>query len=147
MIQVPVELLILLLAAFAVYTFIMVRIAKSTSQNKTGHADAADAPQAFAAQQPLLFEQPQEKTPIPVTIVNSKEHRRTERLKLDALLAELVSQNINSLNVATQIALTNKGEYRILGKTWNGEVSLTIKPKAEEKTVEKTREEKEEPLF
>jgi len=66
------------------------------------------------------------------------------------LLTEAVKQNIQRLDITPQITLTNKGEYKILGKTWSGEVSITIKPKeqkTEEKTVEKIEKEKEEPLF
>ena len=133
-IQVPVELFILLLVAFAVFAFTMLWL----TRRRRVHQEKPDS--SFTSS-------------VPVTIIQDEEPKRTKQTKhetLDMLLTEAVKQNIQRLDITPQITLTNKGEYKILGKTWSGEVSITIKPKeqkTEEKTVEKIEKEKEEPLF
>jgi hypothetical protein len=147
MFQIPLEFLGILLAAFIIYSFTMFRIMRS----KPKKAENRVNPPAPKQLEPYSFPLEQERTPIPVTIVSGGEPEKVEHEKLDMLLAEVVRQNINRLDVAPQITLTNKGEYRILGKTWSGEVNITIKPKqtekAEEKAAEKTEEERGEPVF
>ena len=152
MFQIPLELLGILLAAFAIYVFAIFQIIRSKPKKEEERANPPSPGQLASSS--LLFEQ--ERTPVPATIVQDKETERTKHETLDALLTEAVKQNINRLDVAPEITLTNKGEYRILGKTWSGEVNITIKPKktgeettekTEEKTVEETAGEKEESLF
>ena len=135
-----------IVSALIGYFIVLKKLAK-TRNNKAPDNTPSTSP---------FFPITKEQTPIPATIVQDKETERTKHETLDALLTEAVKQNINRLNVAPEITLTNKGEYRILGKTWSGEVNITIKPKktgeeatekTEEKTAEETEGEKEESLF
>ena len=69
-----------------------------------------------------------------------------KRETLDTLLTEIVRRNIENLDVLPEVVLKNSGEYRILGRTWSGQVSIAIKPKQSgDKEKENTVE--EEPLF
>jgi hypothetical protein len=135
-----------IISALIGYFIVLRKLAKTRNNN---------APDNTPSTSPF-FPIAKEQTPVPVTIVRDEEPQRTKRETLDVLLTEAVKQNIQRLDVAPQITLTNKGEYRILGKTWSGEVNVTIKPKktgeeatekTKEKTAEETEEEKEESLF
>jgi len=131
-----------IVSALIGYFIVLKKLAK-TRNNKAPDNTPSTSP---------FFPITKEQTPIPATIVQDKETEKTKHETLDALLTEAVKQNIDRLDVLPQITLTNKGEYRILGRTWSGQVNIAIRPKKkqrekkkEEKAVEET--EGEEPLF
>jgi hypothetical protein len=62
----------------------------------------------------------------------------------DELLAEMIKQKILSgdIDVTPSIDVKNKGTYKLLGKSWEGEASLVMKPNRHEIVkVEKERKE------
>jgi hypothetical protein len=63
----------------------------------------------------------------------------------DDILAEIIMRKISDLDVAPEITISNQGKYQLLGREWDGKVSLTIKRKEERReTVQKDGEENSE---
>jgi len=59
----------------------------------------------------------------------------------DEILAEIIMRKISDLDVAPEITISNQGKYQLLGREWDGKVSLTIKRKEERKEKEEEGEE------
>jgi len=65
---------------------------------------------------------------------------------LDTLLADIIRRQINDLNIIPEIKLKNSGEYKVLGKTWQGEVTLFIEPKRNDEITTETADENKAPV-
>jgi len=80
-----------------------------------------------------------------------KVEREIPETGLESLLAALIKANLQSVEILPEIELKHEGSYRLLGKTWDGKITLTIKPKEKESEEEEkqlvTEDEEDEKPF
>jgi hypothetical protein len=65
--------------------------------------------------------------------------------ELERLLAQAIRTYLTRGSLASSITLSNKGRYRVLGRTWRGEISLNLRPVEEDRKPTEAKKGSQEP--
>jgi hypothetical protein len=70
---------------------------------------------------------------------------RRDEGELERLLAQVIRAYLTKGSLASSITLSNRGRYKVLGRTWRGEISLNLRPAEEDRKPQEARKGAQEP--